>query len=788
MSDLMIQGFRHMQARMIALILRYDEQRFRDEIGEREGSGLALSSFSNYRDLAVIFQLRDSLFESILPSITRRLSFESPHTLEREELPARGRVNWVRSFEANWNERPDQAPLQVYTHVRRRDFATPGNLLTIITLLQYQAHARELLAKESESNPDSALRHPLHSIIESCEKALHFPQFAALRNAAQAKLDAGRAEAIEAQLSERYHHMPSAYSQLLEWRRRYNELRLIENQPNQGEDVVGSDPEKADMLFQHWIFFELVDLFESRGLLDSFNSKRREIHFRWGAEQTPYLLKHEATRPVLWHNAPGVRPDYYIYRKGRHEIRDGKQLIWQEPGYILDAKYYKPRAGDRMFTDPLKRMLADLQLIGERYGSLLFAYDKADSKAPEEQQSAPSTEQAELMAQQAQASAQPARLGPMRATLDNSFELSRHIQIDGWQIPPHYAPSSIATYLNQVLDQVHARLHRPVEIHCYGSIADSDTLRPAPAPGTSPASLNEQCSVCGGPLAFCPKPHVSPYRIDRVCPQCDCLKNRRLCHIIGQEQAVIPLMVKRVLTQDDLNKNIEQLRKWLQDLIQKTQDNEEIEQARNAVIEAVGQLADAYTKYRNPQFGPIEDGLRKGSLRRYWISDPNSIDQKSRDMLLSGEYIWYDMGEGSVPDWAACVVQHLRAFENELHRRFYRPARFELMFKDKPMKPYNFTFGSIVNIYDYRYKDQNHNWQALNKFVLTPNKIALEQFEKFMQHLKVLHEIRNRVAHRDSVSKADALTVRTTLLGDEDDSGLFYEFCRDFKVLQTASS
>ena len=70
-----------------------------------------------------------------------------------------------------------------------------------------------------------------------------------------------------------------------------------------------------------------------------------------------------------WERAPGVRPDYYIERIGRDEVRDGDTLIWQEPGYVLDAKYYKPRDSARAPASPVKRMIADLALTGERHGA-----------------------------------------------------------------------------------------------------------------------------------------------------------------------------------------------------------------------------------------------------------------------------------------------------------------------------------------------------------------------------------------------------------------------------------
>ena len=84
-----------MQARLVALLLRYDEGGFGRLIGARASHAAerAQAALRRYRDLGAIFVLRDELFDDILPRIVRRLSFESPRNLIVEEPPARGRVD-----------------------------------------------------------------------------------------------------------------------------------------------------------------------------------------------------------------------------------------------------------------------------------------------------------------------------------------------------------------------------------------------------------------------------------------------------------------------------------------------------------------------------------------------------------------------------------------------------------------------------------------------------------------------------------------------------------------------
>jgi hypothetical protein len=198
-----ITAYTHMQARLIALLLRHDSERFQRaiEIHPDYDAPPEEVALHHYRELGVLFWLRDELFEHILPRIVRHLSFVSPRTTVIEEPPTRGRVDWERTLNATWGERPGEPPFALHTHQRHRDFATPENLLTVATLLDFRADALHVLQHEHLAIGSSVLRHPLTAIVERCERELAFPQFATLRQHIQSTR--GQADIDTASLEER---------------------------------------------------------------------------------------------------------------------------------------------------------------------------------------------------------------------------------------------------------------------------------------------------------------------------------------------------------------------------------------------------------------------------------------------------------------------------------------------------------------------------------------------------------------------------------------------------------
>ncbi|MBP1468951.1 hypothetical protein EYB53_024800, partial [Candidatus Chloroploca sp. M-50] len=381
-----VAAYGAMQARLVALLLRYDEGGFGRLIGPRASHAAERmdATLQRYRDLGAVFVLRDALFEDILPRIVRRLSFASPRTLIVEEPPARGRIDWGRSLDSAWAERPGEAPLLLHTRQRRRDFATPENLLTVITLLEYHTEVQRLLWDEQMTAGSMALRHPLNELAERCERELAFPQFAGLRGAAQHMLDQARggAESLEHQVQERL--IPggnSAYEDLLAWRARLRALRLLRRSEPATDDVLGANPERDNYLYQVWIFYELADLLQERGRLERVNPRQGQmaLRFRWGDgdDACVYELRHDQAVPIppaRWgatplrkYAVPGVRPDFYLWRvaPAPARVEHNGVLFWREPGVVWDAKYYRERERAAAPSSPIKRMIADLTLLGE---------------------------------------------------------------------------------------------------------------------------------------------------------------------------------------------------------------------------------------------------------------------------------------------------------------------------------------------------------------------------------------------------------------------------------------
>ena len=533
------RAYGQMQARMVALLLRFSESEYAKLFADhqdfmREETTAALQV---YRDLAVLFSLRTALFEEILPRIVRRLSFISPHHLVVEELPGRGRVDWERTLDASWSERPGEPPLSVHARQRLRNFATPANLLTVATLLEYRADVRRLLLSDTVAVGVESLRHPLTVIIDRCERELTFPQFAGIRTAAQASLDGanGGMEALEARVAAG--GIPggsSAYDDLLAWRRRYRTLDLLRRRSSTARaDVLGANPRRDNRLYQLWILFELADLLTRRGLLDPGTQMPAILRFRWGDGDTlyHYELRHDKgiiEQPDVWRSepakahVPGVRPDYHLRRLDppMAEVRAGSQITWREPGVIWDAKYYRERDRNSAPSGPIKRMLADLALTGETRGSLLFAFLQAD-----ESDDAASADGAGVLVQ---------RLRPLG---DAAQSLDPTIRIDVVALCPDQPSEETQRVLAHLLDQVHADLRKPVVLACHGVFLD--TLS---AEGRLLVNRwGKAIESTANDLLICPKPHIGPWHVDIVSREQHCCQDGRLCHIVGRADARKPI-------------------------------------------------------------------------------------------------------------------------------------------------------------------------------------------------------------------------------------------------------
>ncbi|KPV53319.1 hypothetical protein SE17_10360, partial [Kouleothrix aurantiaca] len=471
----------------------------------------------------------------------------------------------------------------------------------------------------------------------------------------------------------------------------------------------------------------------------------------------------------------GGRPDYYIERIGRDEVRDGDTLIWHEPGYVLDAKYYKPRDSARAPASPVKRMIADLALTGERHGALLFAFQNREQEANVSADLADveiDTEH-EIFAQPLY-DVQPEQRWPGAAS---------GAQITIWKLQPYGTDQSgpIGPVLRALLDEVHITVQRRVPITCQGFLPDVDTVNPL---GMAPA----RCQNCGSVLAFCPKPHLHAPHVDRVCPRCDCLRSARLCHIIDRGSFAMPPFVKRVLTQDDLIASIGTLRSWLQQHIRPDDESERAEQARQIMLRTIGELTESYVKLTRADTMQTEHYFRNMFFRGYWSDEQHErgLPKPVRDMLVSGEFVYLQFQMSSIEDWAACAVQFTRALEYEIHRRLYEPSGQRLIGKgNRPMQPRDFTFGSAY--YLYKNRAQNTNWSTTLERVARPSNIDEQSLITLLEEIDTLRSARNKVAHTHKVDAALAEQIRDVVLGGHGRPGLLYRLCKSLNPPQANS-
>jgi len=728
-----IDAYAQMQARLVSLLLRHDEQRFGQYYDVRkEFDSEHDSVLEPYRKLGILFLLRDELFEHILPRIVRRLSFESPRATVIEVPPPRGRVDWERTINATWAERPGEPPLLLHTRQRRRDFATPENLLTVVTLLEYGADVHRLLWGEYAAIGAEALRHPLSEIAERCERELAFPQFAGIRSAAQQVIEQDDTAALEAQVQERL--IPggnSAYEELLAWRARYQSLRLLHRvERTLADDALGADPERDNYLYQLWIYYELVDLIKRDQPNPQWNRTTTQLTFHWGTGDSMrvYQLQHDRGIPddlKVWQRGPGVRPDLYIARVDRQEVKDDDgTIIWRDPGYLLDAKYYRPHDDDpKVPTGPIKRMIADLQLTGERYGALLFAFH--------------GTVPGEIAAAAAENSTRVAPEWRKANMVAPDIGIALHC------IRPQGAGDSAALecLLRALLDDVHAQLRDQVAVRCHGVFLDTLTAN-------AHGSLAETATLLArngrthqsevSDLLLCPKPHIAPWRVDLVSVTQDCCANAALCHIKHQAGVTKP---RRLSALEEIS-----------DALQHGTELQD-DAAVTAATQHVLRITKRYAQLLQPRIEDYQQWIRE-RLEIDDIFDTTSLlTDAQRETLALARFLWEQIEQIKASNFAGPVLLFTGVLEEVTRITLYKHSP---PLCDATGRPLMDTLGTLGNCKGFG----GTNWIILEEAIVQGQhwneQIAPQQrllLSDWIDMVRKISFIRNDAAHRANVER-----------------------------------
>lgn len=741
-------AYAHMQARMIALMLQHDQDGFRRFIDARAYAAEAEQPATQpYRDIGVLFFLGRALFEDILPRIVRRLSFESPRHVVVEEPPARGRVQWERTLDASWAERPGEPPLLLHTRQRRRDFATAENLLTVVTLLEYEAGIRAVLHGERTLIGAHALRHPLNDLADRCSRELVFPQFAGLLPHARRILDGaeGGVAALEARVAA--HDAPGgnrAYQELLSWRVRWRTLLLLRHAPDEPtSDVLGADPQRDNYLYQLWIFYELADLLHHDGKLLAIDTRpgRMALRFTWDTNSTTctYLLRHDQgvlEQVSRWSaqpnpkDVPGVRPDFYLRRidPPPADVRDGDRQIWREPGVIWDAKYYRERESERTPSSPVKRMIADLTLLGESYGVLLFAFlSGASGGAP--LRLAPTIGADQTLAPQEVAARQ------LQPALDGAAEMVRDL-------------------LCPLLDDAHARLAAPRVPACHGIFLDTFSV-------DERVTLVDRYGASTGTdadeLLICPKPHIGAWRVDLVSRARHCCQDARLCHIVGQPLARPPVRPPR---------SAEELLRELQHIFDRADDGE----LDDSAVSIIARQVEDVTR----RFAEIAGAYKRIDVYYHRLRDMGleqtfeRLGAAERESLGLAIFLLEQLDSIGASDYSAPAIHFSSVIEIEVQRRVF--ACPDLI--GDLSKPKRQTLGVLPWMRQHPELTEG-NWERLHQYVaghwneqIDPDEPAhTVSFDHFVSKaLNRISQLRNQAAHTHPVSRKEYSELQRLML------------------------
>jgi hypothetical protein len=232
--------------------------------------------------------------------------------------------------------------------------------------------------------------------------------------------------------------------------------------------VLGANPARDNYLYQVWLFYELADMLHKERRLLRWGGDKMTLHYIWGEGEVKqqYRLQHDQAIPVFWTtdnpaiSAPGVRPDFYVERITGLSKRKSATTD-HEPGYLLDAKYYRPRDSDQAPSNPIKRMIADLQLTREKYGALLFAFQTGSVGGDQFSNSAPQVPYNDRgsVRDTAERHSQQGLLYHLAPSPIQELAQRSSPRIGIWRIrPAKEEAGTIGNALAEILDEVHQTL------------------------------------------------------------------------------------------------------------------------------------------------------------------------------------------------------------------------------------------------------------------------------------------------------------------------------------------
>ncbi|MBI4553801.1 MAG: hypothetical protein HY710_16160 [Candidatus Latescibacteria bacterium] len=344
-----------MQTRIVQLVIGLFERGYLDEaLTVTFDAHPALQFAERFRRLLKLETLVAVLTDGILPRIRRRITFTPDRASETHRYHVRGALDWGRTLRANFLVAA--SPLLSDFVVCRpiKDFKTPENLLTVLTLVRVIDDARGVLHHPAVGPAlHDQERRKIQEIIWTCRQALRPTPFSSLIADAKGLLRGERAQTEENRLEglarsriERARRTHGGYQALLAWREQYGQLDLASFGPAFSAPFRPISPDRA---YELLVLLELLVRLSHHGIVRQrgavFGTGRVsglpafECRFRNGETWEMFV---QTSHPIQEHRylqqLAGV-PDFIIRnpKTSRVLIGDAKQYMVSSYG----AAFYK---------------------------------------------------------------------------------------------------------------------------------------------------------------------------------------------------------------------------------------------------------------------------------------------------------------------------------------------------------------------------------------------------------------------------------------------------------------
>lgn len=715
-----------LHARLLELLLQFD---MRPAFAEATTVNHTLTP---YQHLARLLNLCHELFDAIVPRIIRQLSFSTPQRSTRREPPVQGRIDWQRSLTSQHPHAiPGEPPLHLYVRQTQRDFATPPNLLTVITILEVQQAVARLPASLPPSMHQPALLQAIAALHLRCQRELAFPQFHALQARAASLIASGTVAQIEQHTTA---HLPrggnSAYRDLLQWRTRRDQVPLWQQVP-----TPAPPPDPAhhhDAVYQLWLCLELANLLQQQQRLVRLTIEEHSIALHLHSDAPP------APATYCIRSLPPTASDTACLTIERTDppaaqVTHDDSIIWREPVIHWQTRLHAP-PDPASVTPTLALRLVTQMLHGAPTSLLLYA-------APPPDQPRPSPTTPDI---------------PSTTFAHLAHTLHTAPRIEPYQLAPG---NDVATRLHDLLAQSHSQLAVPRVPQCHARFLHA-TAHLVPTHSLLTTVDNDADSSTSDPaeLLICPKPHIGHWRIDIVSRSRQCCRDARVCHIVGQPTAQIP-----VYPPDNPHDLLREMRHILHSGTPIVRPDAPDEVPLDAITQRVDQLSRALAE-RAGFYQRIEVYYHR--LRDIGMqSTLPHLKVRQRESLAMALFLVEQLDEIGASDYSAPAIHIASVLEGATRQRIFSCP---LLAGRNAQRRYQ-TLGSLVFMWKaatHNYSDADEaiaNWHRLHGWVkhrwqhrvrMGGQTLRLE-FHDYLACLDAIAPLRNRAAHPQPLSRPD---------------------------------